>query len=125
MPIAPPAHRPRLATLKSRLNTVTTHKPASKPERWSKGRGGRPWRRLVEAVKVRDKYTCQACGRLTLEGECDHVVPECKGGKSELSNLQWLCKKPCHADKTAREAAEAQGYTVKPKAVIGADGWPV
>lgn len=78
--------------------------------RWGKGRGGRPWRRLVEAVKLRDKLTCQQCGRVTEEGECDHIVPEAKGGKTEMANLQWLCRVPCHADKTLRES----GVTRKP-----------
>ena len=91
--------------------------------RWGKGRGGRPWRRLVEAVKRRDQYTCQACGRVTDEGDCDHIVPESKGGKTEMGNLQWLCRTPCHAEKTEREAAEAQGHKVKAR--IGEDGWPV
>lgn len=40
-----------------------------------------------------------------------------------MSNLQWLCRYPCHADKTEREAAEAQGYKVK--VPISDDGWPV
>jgi len=91
--------------------------------KWGKGRGGRPWRRLVEAVKVRDKYTCQACGRVTEDGECDHRVPESKGGKTEMANLQWLCRKPCHYDKTERESAEAQGRKVTAR--IGDDGWPI
>ena len=77
--------------------------------RWGRGRGGRPWRRLVEAVKRRDQYTCQSCGRVTEDGECDHIVPTYKGGKTELANLQWLCREPCHAAKTAREALEARG----------------
>ena len=81
--------------------------------RWGKGRGGRPWRRLVEAVKRRDQYTCQACGRVTEEGDCDHIVPESKGGKTEMGNLQWLCREPCHAEKTEREALEARGVTPK------------
>jgi 5-methylcytosine-specific restriction protein A len=93
--------------------------------RWGKGRGGRPWRRLVEAVKRRDQYTCQACGRVTEDGECDHIVPTSKGGKTEMGNLQWLCSGPngCHLKKTQREAAEAQGRTLKVE--IGVDGWPV
>ena len=77
--------------------------------RWGRGRGGRPWRRLVEAVKRRDQYTCQACGRVTEDGECDHIVPTSKGGRTEMANLQWLCREPCHAAKTAREAMEARG----------------
>ena len=91
--------------------------------RWGRGRGGRPWRRLVEAVKRRDQYTCQSCGRVTEDGECDHIVPTSKGGKTELANLQWLCRTPCHRDKTEREAAEAQGHKVKVR--IGPDGWPI
>lgn len=82
---------------------------------------GRPWRRLVEAVKVRDHYTCRMCRKLTEEGDCDHVVPLHKGGKDALPNLQWLCR-PCHADKTERESAEAQGRKVTVR--IGEDGWP-
>jgi 5-methylcytosine-specific restriction protein A len=94
-----------------------------KTGRWGQGRGGRPWRRLVEAVKRRDQYTCQACGRVTEDGECDHRIPTAKGGKTEMGNLQWLCRVPCHAEKTEREAAEAQGRKVKAR--IGEDGWPV
>ena len=98
--------------------------------RYGNGRGGRPWRRLRDAVAIRDGYTCQACGRITEQGECDHVVPTSKGGQSELSNLQWLCadgggRDGCHAEKTRREAAEAQGRTIRPKARIGVDGWPM
>ena len=85
---------------------------AKADSRWGKGRGGRPWRRLVEAVKRRDQYVCQACGRLTDEGECDHIVPTSKGGKSEVGNLQWLCVE-CHDSKTRREALEARGLAPK------------
>ena len=90
--------------------------------RWGKGRGGRPWRRLVEAVKRRDQYVCQACGLLTEQGCCDHKVPTSKGGTDDMGNLQWLCV-PCHDAKTERESAEAQGRKVK--ASIGEDGWPI
>ena len=96
-------------------------------KRYGNGRGGRPWRRLVEAVKLRDQYTCQACGRVTEHGECDHVIPEAQGGQSELGNLQWLCAGPegCHLAKTMREAAEAQGRTVRVRARISVEGWPI
>jgi hypothetical protein len=40
-----------------------------------------------------------------------------------MSNLQWLCRYPCHADKTEKEAAEAQGHKVK--VPISDDGWPI
>lgn len=84
---------------------------------------GRPWRRLVEAVKRRDQYICQICGRLTDEGDCDHIVPVHKGGTDDMANLQWACREPCHREKTEREAAEAQGRRVSVR--IGPDGWPV
>ena len=35
----------------------------------------------------------------------DHVIPLADGGGHEPSNLQTLCR-PCHARKSAREAAE-------------------
>jgi len=95
------------------------------PGKYGQGRGGRPWRRLRDAVALRDSYTCQACGRVTTEGDCDHKVPTAKGGKTEMENLQWLCRTPCHSDKSEREAAEAQGRTVIVRATIGVDGWPV
>ncbi len=74
---------------------------------WGKGRGGRPWRRLVQAVKMRDRYTCQQCGKVTALGACDHITPTSQGGTDNLENLQWLCDDgptSCHAKKTAQEA---------------------
>jgi len=85
---------------------------------WGKGRGGRPWRRKRDAVARRDQYTCQVCGRITDEGDADHVIPLSKGGTDDLRNIRWMCR-PCHRDKTMRERG------AKPKARIGADGWPM
>ncbi|WP_418236056.1 HNH endonuclease [Comamonas serinivorans] len=36
--------------------------------------------------------------------ECDHIVPREQGGSNAESNLQPLCKDPCHREKSAREA---------------------
>ncbi len=84
---------------------------------------GRPWRRLREAVLLRDQYTCRGCGRVCLPSElaCDHVVPVAKGGTDDMGNLQTLCDGPgsCHETKTIKENGG------KPKQTIGADGWPV
>lgn len=95
--------KPQVGSLKSRLPTVV-----QVATQYGKGRGGRPWRRLREEVLKRDEYRCQSCGRITEDGECDHIVPIHLGGTDDLSNLQWLCKEPCHAEKTALEAANAQ-----------------
>lgn len=49
----------------------------------------------------RDNFTCQHCGSrkyLTI----DHIIPECKGGKTTLSNLQTLCKK-CNSKKGIKD----------------------
>lgn len=83
------------------------------------GRGGRPWRRKVERIKARDQYTCQECGRITEEGDVDHIKPLCEGGTDEDSNLQYLCRKPCHERKTLRESGNSE------KVAIGLDGWPL
>jgi len=63
-------------------------------------------RRLIwirERIAIRDEYTCQICGRLTVDGEVDHKTPLHLGGSacSDL-NLQWLCK-CCHKEKSKKE----------------------
>lgn len=88
---------------------------------------GRAWRKLRDAVLLRDRYTCRACGRIRPPSElaCDHVVPLAKGGTDNLANLQTLCGvgadggPSCHELKTL----EDQGKRSKPR--IGLDGWPI
>lgn len=89
----------RLATLQARLPTTAQATP-----NYGQGRGGRPWRRLVEQVKLRDQYTCRCCGLVTEQGECDHIVPQAERGSDDMVNLQWLCS-PCHEAKSKAEAA--------------------
>jgi 5-methylcytosine-specific restriction protein A len=67
---------------------------------------GRALMKKREQIALRDKYTCQCgCRRVVTlqEGELDHRIPLCQGGKDTDDNLQWLAKEPCHAAKTARE----------------------
>ena len=67
--------------------------------------------RFKRVVFVRDNFTCQACGaspkwknkfEITFPDvgqlACDHIHPYSKGGKTELSNLQTLCRK-CNGKK--------------------------
>lgn len=96
-------------------------KPTKPEGRWGNGRGGRPWRRLVEAVKRRDQLTCRTCKRLAPYGNCDHIVPASKNGTDDMSNLQWLCI-PCHDAKSLGEAGFAR--TERRIVPIGVDGWP-
>lgn len=88
--------------------------------KWGNGRGGRPWRRIRDAVLLRDGYTCQQCKRLCLpcDLECDHITPTSKGGTDVLHNLQAMCI-PCHERKTLRESGVIE------KTPIGLDGWPL
>ena len=75
-----------------------------------RGRGGRPWRRLRDAVLARDKHLCQPCyrkGVITPATEVDHIVPEAEGGTSAACNLEGICS-PCHKSKTQREALRAR-----------------
>ena len=48
--------------------------------------------RLRFKVLMRDKFTCQYCGRKAPEVvlEVDHVFPQSKGGKDEMDNLVVL-----------------------------------
>jgi 5-methylcytosine-specific restriction protein A len=70
--------------------------------------------RFKRVVFVRDKFTCRACGAKPVwvnkhgvefpnvgQLACDHIYPYSKGGKTELKNLQTLCRK-CNAKKRAK-----------------------
>lgn len=72
----------------------------------------------VRATFIRDNFTCQQCGyHKMLEGrpwlpdmsnlECDHIIPLAKGGKTEMGNLQTLCKK-CNRAKGAKVSGEVE-----------------
>ena len=90
---------------------------------------GSAWTKLRETIIARDMGLCQQCkreGRLNpyRKGQgfaVDHIVAKAAGGTDEPGNLELKCGS-CHLAKTEREAASAQGRTVKP--TIGLDGWP-
>ena len=88
---------------------------------------GRSWERLRAAALARDLHLCQPCaraGRVTPATEVDHITPKAKGGADHLDQLQSICT-PCHRAKTAQEAAQAQGRTVRKRRRIGLDGYPL
>jgi 5-methylcytosine-specific restriction endonuclease McrA len=51
---------------------------------------------------------CPKCSRQLQprKWECDHIVALINGGENRESNLQPLCKSPCHSQKTKVDAAE-------------------
>jgi 5-methylcytosine-specific restriction enzyme A len=53
--------------------------------------------RKCKILYRRQKGICPGCGQWFPIGELtrDHIVPQCRGGGSELPNLQLLCG-PCN-----------------------------
>jgi HNH endonuclease len=56
-------------------------------------------------IMVRDKYICQLCHKIALQGEADHITPLHQGGSEADTNLQWTHIE-CHAEKSKRERAQ-------------------
>lgn len=58
------------------------------------------------AIYMRDDFRCAYCGadlRKAAPGQMalDHLIPRCKGGSNEASNLVTACK-PCNSARGAR-----------------------
>lgn len=71
---------------------------------------GSKWDKIRKQVMVRDDHQCQEClrqGIYTKADEVDHIIPKHLGGPDSYDNLEAICK-PCHAEKTSREAAEGR-----------------
>lgn len=90
---------------------------------WSKASRYSHSHRKLRALLLAQEPMCRACKRASAT-QADHIVPRYKGGADEFGNLQPLCA-PCHAEKTAKESAEAKGHRYRPRRVTGPDGWPV
>jgi 5-methylcytosine-specific restriction protein A len=59
---------------------------------------GRAWQELRRVQLARQPY-CDAC-EATTDLTVDHIVPLARGGRSEMSNLQTLCRS-CNGSKAA------------------------
>jgi 5-methylcytosine-specific restriction enzyme A len=98
----------------------------AKKSRHERGYGS-AWVKTRARILSRDRHLCQAClatSKPTLATEVDHITPKTKGGTDEDGNLQAICH-DCHAAKTEREAAEAQGRTLKVRAQYDSQGRPL
>ena len=60
-------------------------------------------------VYRRDSHTCQYCGARPGAAELtlDHVLPRCRGGRTEWANIVTACK-PCNSRKGGRLPGEAR-----------------
>lgn len=100
MPRSAPKHKPMPHVAKVHVTP--------QQERYGQGRGGRPWRRLRDAILQRDGFLCRPCaaaGRVRLATQVDHIVGKARGGSDDETNLQSICD-PCHR---AKSQAEARG----------------
>ena len=43
-------------------------------------------------IFIRDNFTCQYCGTIGKDMTVDHVVPRCRGGQHEWTNVVTSCK---------------------------------
>jgi 5-methylcytosine-specific restriction endonuclease McrA len=68
----------------------------------------RPQMRLSRReVFIRDRYTCQYCGKQSKDLTLDHVFPRHRGGKHSWDNLVSACK-ACNHRKAGRTPTEAR-----------------
>ena len=115
-----PARIPKACRVRACVGTSTAkhgycdqHQDKAKDRTWQgakKGRGGRDWRKLRQTIKKRADGLCEEHKRQGVYltgGICDHIINQAEGGDDSPSNLQWLCK-PCHDEKTAKEAARGR-----------------
>ncbi len=66
-----------------------------------------PQRRLTRReILIRDRYTCQYCGKETRELTLDHVIPRHLGGKHDWDNVVSACK-ACNHRKAGRSPKDA------------------
>ena len=64
-----------------------------------------------EAVFVRDRYTCQVCGKSVKDGAVlavHHIIPRSKGGTNRLNNLLTVCT-GCHTSRNHKPGGKLFG----------------
>lgn len=76
-----------ITTLKPRIATIDTRRGG--PVAVERIRGYE-LTKIRKRIGLRDLYSCADCGRVTVDGEVDHVVPLHLGGAESDENRQWL-----------------------------------
>nr|WP_166177014.1 HNH endonuclease signature motif containing protein [Altererythrobacter segetis] len=99
---------------------MTARKPWQHKRQSPSARGYDAEHRRIRAQLLKEQPLCEECqrkGRVTVATIADHIVPLSRGGKTERSNYQALCR-GCSDRKTLADAGKRY------KRRIGLDGWP-
>ena len=79
-----------------KFDTQLIEKPWLQEHKWAYQRGvNYGYANAREHALVRDKYTCQCCGKRNCRVEAHHIVFRSNGGSDSLDNLITLCE-DCH-----------------------------
>lgn len=89
----------RLASIGHRVATLDTRRGSSPATERIRGDA---LRKIRERIALRDECRCRICGRVTADGQVDHIVPLYQGGQESDENRQWLCE-DCHRAKSEHE----------------------
>lgn len=80
----------------SKFDTQLMEKPWLQEHKWAYQKGvNYGYANAREHALVRDKYTCQCCGKKNCRVEAHHIVFRCKNGSNDLENYITLCE-DCH-----------------------------
>lgn len=79
-----------------KFDTQLMEKPWLQEHKWAYQKGvNYGYANAREHALVRDKYTCQCCGKRNCRVEAHHVIFRSNGGSDSLDNLITLCE-DCH-----------------------------
>lgn len=79
-----------------KFDTQLMEKPWLQEHKWAYKRGvNYGYANAREHALVRDKYTCQCCGKKNCRVEAHHIVFRSKDGSNDLDNYVTLCE-DCH-----------------------------
>lgn len=90
---------PKISTLQPGIKLINTKTGSSLVINRIRG-----WKlqKIRDRILLRDEYTCQRCGCVSVNLEVDHIIPLHLGGADSDENRQSLCH-DCHAIKSAEE----------------------
>lgn len=90
---------PKISTLQPGIKLINTKTGSSLVINRIRG-----WKlqKIRDRILLRDEYTCQRCGCVSVNLEVDHIIPLHLGGADSDENRQSLCHE-CHEIKSAEE----------------------